>query len=278
MKREIIDIDQIFEDFLVSYINENRGKYSEDEWEEKIVNLYNVFLESPLKELGNKTPDEYYDGADADELCKLLSEHISSGISVPDALCHALVHSDCEKDLNALISVDGEEELNCYALTILGEKQSKVAIDKCFDLILSDETSENLKELAAEMLSDFANDAKEKALSLYAESGSSAIYFLEIFARCDRDDRVFEVLINELKAHKNNLPLYLSYVSKYGDEKALPYLLELIKDPNLNYVDFKELKLAIECFGGEYNETRDFSNDKAFKKLKRKNDDDCDCH
>ena len=68
--------------------------------------------------------------------------------------------------------------------------------------ILADSTSENLKELAAEMLADFANDAKEQALKLYDNSGSSAIYFLEIFARCEKDDRVFDILIKELKEHK----------------------------------------------------------------------------
>ena len=46
MTRKVIDIDKIFDDFLVSYINENRGKFSEDEWESKIVNLYNIFLET----------------------------------------------------------------------------------------------------------------------------------------------------------------------------------------------------------------------------------------
>ena len=278
MTRKVIDIDKIFDDFLVSYINENRGKFSEDEWESKIVNLYNIFLETPLKELDGKTPDGYYEGALPEELCELLTKHVKSGVSVPDALCHALVNCECENCVNQLINVDNNEELVCYALTILGEKQSKIALDKCFDLILADSTSENLKELAAEMLADFANDAKEQALKLYDNSGSSAIYFLEIFARCEKDDRVFDVLIKELKEHKNDLSLYLSYVSKYGDDKALPYLLELIRDPELSYVDFKELKLAIECFGGEYNEERDFTSDKAFNKLKRKNSDDSECN
>ena len=43
---------------------------------------------------------------------------------------------------------------------------------------------------------------------------------------------------------------------------------------SLELVDFKELKLAIECFGGEYTKQRDFSHDRAFNKLKRNNGDE----
>jgi len=276
MKRKVIDIDQIFDDFLVSYINENRGKFSEKEWEEKIVNLYHIFLETPIDELGGVTPDKYYDGATAEELCELLCEHVRTEVSVPDSLCHALLNCDSEKLLASLVNSESSEELVCYAINILSEKKSTAAFDSYFELLLSNETSENLKELCAESLSDFANEAKETALKLYKQAGSSAIYLLEIFARCDRDDRVFNILIEELKAH-NGDALYLSYVSKYGDERALPYLLEIIDNPNIGYSDFKELKLAIECFGGEYTEQRDFSNDKAFMMTTRRKKDEGDC-
>ena len=48
----------------------------------------------------------------------------------------------------------------------------------------------------------------------------------------------------------------------------MPVLMELIEKPDINYLDFKELKLAIEAFGGEYDKKRDFSTDKYYKKLK----------
>ena len=36
MKRKVVDIDVIFDNFLVDYIQTNRGKYTEKEWEEKL--------------------------------------------------------------------------------------------------------------------------------------------------------------------------------------------------------------------------------------------------
>ena len=274
MKRKVIDIDQIFDNFLVKYINENRGKFDEKEWESKIVNLYNEFLVSEIEELGGVAPINYYKDASAEELVELLVNHVEQEVSVPDALCEALSLVDCDSLLLNCLNNTQSEELIFYCVNILSERNSTIAFNKYFDLLLSEVSSEDLKELLAEKLSENAEDAKERALEIYESADSSQIYLLEIFARCKNDDRVFNLLINELKAHKGDLALYLSYVSKYGDEKALPVLLELIDDDNISYVDFKELKLAIECFGGEYTKQRDFSHDRAFNKLKRNNGDE----
>lgn len=278
MSRKVIDIDQIFDDFLVNYINENRGKYDENEWEAKIVNLYNEFLVTELAELDGLTPLNYYKGASAEELVDLLVSHVSQDVSVPDSLCEALAGVECDSLLAKHIDESSPEELVFYCVNVLSERNSTIAFDKYFTLLLSDSTTEDLKELIAEELAENAELVKETALKLYNEAGSSKIFLLEIFARCKNDDRVFDLLIEQLKAHKGDLALYLSYVSKYGDERALPILLELIEDDGISYVDFKELKLAIECFGGEYNKQRDFSGDRAFNRLKRKVEDEGDCN
>ena len=55
-----------------------------------------------------------------------------------------------------------------------------------------------------------------------------------------------------------------SYLAAYGDERALKPLLKKIEDRSIGFVEFQELKYAIEALGGEYNEPRDFSADKDF--------------
>ena len=54
------------------------------------------------------------------------------------------------------------------------------------------------------------------------------------------------------------------YLAAYGDERALPDLLRKIEDRSIGFVEFQELKYAIEALGGEYNEPRDFSADKDY--------------
>ena len=73
----------------------------------------------------------------------------------------------------------------------------------------------------------------------------------------------FILVINPKK-----LSLYAGFVSRYGDERALPFLLEAIERDKISYADFEELRFAIESLGGEYNKERDFSSDKSYKAIK----------
>ena len=54
------------------------------------------------------------------------------------------------------------------------------------------------------------------------------------------------------------------YLAAYGDERALPHLLKRIEDQTSGFVEFQELKYAIEALGGEYDDPRDFSDDKDY--------------
>jgi len=60
---------------------------------------------------------------------------------------------------------------------------------------------------------------------------------------------------------------HLNYENKYGDERALPYLLKKIEDREIGFVEFQELKYAVEALGGEYNEPRDFSDDRDYRTI-----------
>ena len=64
------------------------------------------------------------------------------------------------------------------------------------------------------------------------------------------------------------MPLYAGYLASYGDDKALPYLLEEI-EKDVGYIAFQELKYAIEALGGEYSKQRDFSSDPEYIAVKK---------
>lgn len=270
MKQKVIDIDSIFDNFITEYIQQNKGKFSEEEWENQICNLYEKFGHTKLPELNNLTPETYYNGLDGKRLCELLEQHINRGVSVSDFLCKALITSDCEEYLVRFISNVYDEELVAYCINILNDKNSIVAFDKYFDLMFADDTCEDMKELLCESLSNNADFAKERALEEYVSAvENDKLYLLEILSNCkNHDERILNILSDELFAHKNDIPLFLSYITKYNDEQILPRLLELIEDDNVDYLAFKELKMAIESFGGEYTKERDFSRDKYYKKIK----------
>ena len=98
---------------------------------------------------------------------------------------------------------------------------------------------------------NFANDDATEAM-------------LEILSRVkSRDERIYTLLMTAFQTDEN-LSMRASYLAAYGDERALPILLARIEDETLGFVDFQELKYAIEALGGEYNEPRDFSGDKDY--------------
>jgi hypothetical protein len=104
---------------------------------------------------------------------------------------------------------------------------------------------------------------KDKAKTFY-EQAIATEYMLEILSRVkERDENIFELLLKEFRTF-DNVATRAGYLAAYGDERALPYLLERIDDRTIGFVEFQELKYAIESLGGEYNEPRDFSEDKDF--------------
>ena len=150
---------------------------------------------------------------------------------------------------------------------MLLELNSKLGASRYIEFIAWD-YGESIRELATELLSSFADEIKDKVLVAYEEAESDKKpYFTEILSHCKWDDRVFNVLVNEFNSHLDNVPLYANYLAKYGDDRAIPYLTNVIEDQNISYVDFEELRFAIEALGGAYDKKRDFSKDKTFKKI-----------
>ena len=46
------DIDELFEKYFRNYLKENAGRFTEEELENKVPEIYDAFGNSPLEELG----------------------------------------------------------------------------------------------------------------------------------------------------------------------------------------------------------------------------------
>ena len=97
--------------------------------------------------------------------------------------------------------------------------------------------------------------------------GAEEELMLEILSRTkERDDAVYDTLLRAFR-EGDDLCMHASYLAAYGDERALPVLLERIDGEDINYLEFRELKYAIEALGGEYTRERDFSEDEYYREL-----------
>ena len=259
--KKLIDFDGLFDEKLAEYIRDNPTKYTEKQWENVIPKLYRQFGDTYIAKAG-ATPRQYYSSMTDEELCDALARHVSEGVPVSDFLCREIERRGCTDALVRLLSLR-EEEILTLAVNLAGS--SEKAYPAYFDLLIS-EVSADIKEAVCEQLKGGADAAKERAIACY-EAGQEREIMLEILSRCkQRDDRVFDILMNAFRTG-DEVPMHASYLAAYGDERALPVLLDYIDRDDINFLEFRELKYAIEALGGEYTKPRDFTNDPYYQEI-----------
>ncbi|HIX09081.1 MAG TPA: hypothetical protein H9683_02745 [Firmicutes bacterium] len=259
--KKLIDFDGLFDEKLAEYIRDNPTKYTEKQWENVIPKLYRQFGDTYVAKAG-ATPRQYYSSMTDEELCDALARHVSEGVPVSDFLCREIERRGCTDALVRLLSLR-EEEILTLAVNLAGS--SEKAYPAYFDLLIS-EVSADIKEAVCEQLKGGADAAKERAIACY-EAGQEREIMLEILSRCkQRDDRVFDILMNAFRTG-DEVPMHASYLAAYGDERALPVLLDYIDRDDINFLEFRELKYAIEALGGEYTKPRDFTNDPYYQEI-----------
>ena len=266
---KILDVDKLFDKYIEGYVYENIGKVKPEEIENEIPNLYVAFGDEKLDELDGKTPNTYYRDFSTLELLTCLKAHIEKGVSVSDFLCEAITSKESDaSDIIKELDASEDEEYIAYLMNFISEMGIDAPAYKYLEFALYD-YSENLGELATEFLCGKANAVKESVLEAVSSAeGRKKERLVEILSHAEKDDRIFDILIAEFCKHTDNLPLYCSFLIKYGDDRALPFLIKVIEDEKINYADFEELRFAIEALGGEYAKERDFSKDRFYKKIK----------
>lgn len=259
--KKLIDFDGLFDEKLAEYIQINPEKYTEKQWENVIPKLYKQFGDIYVAKAG-ATPKQYYAAMSDDELCETLERHYDESVPVSDFLCREIESRGCSDALIRLFD-RREEEILTLAVNLAGSNEK--AFPAYFRLLTS-EVSDDIKEAVCEQLKGGADAAKEQALALF-EQGQEQEMMLEILSRCkQRDERVYELLLTAFRTG-DEVPMHASYLAAYGDERALPVLLEYIDRDDINFLEFREVKYAIEALGGEYTKPRDFSHDPYYQEI-----------
>ncbi len=271
---KLIDLDKVFDKYISDYVYSNIGKIKPEEIENNMPVLYNKFGDEKLEVLDGFTPNTFYKQFSILELLECLKAHLEKGIPVSDFLCEAITcNAENSAQIIKQLSDENSEEYIMYLMNMLSDIGAEIPAFRYLDFVLYD-YSENLRELATELLYDKADLIKEDILNAYQNSSEVVKGCLvDILSHASKDDRVFDILILEFSKNQNQLALYSAYLAKYGDERALPFLMQAIEQEKISYADFEELRFAIEALGGEYDKIRDFSKDKSFNKIKQSKSD-----
>lgn len=256
---KLYDFDGMFDKRLSEYISKNVGKYKEEEWEDMIPEMYAKFGNTVLKSLGT-SPNGYYAAMSPEELVKCLRAHVKNGVPVSEFLCKAIeARPGCEGMLLPLLE-NGEKGLKQYVVNILGSSPAAIPV---YMRMIEREEDEDFKNQCVDFIKENADLVKEKALENY-KNGVEKPLMLEILSKVkERDGRVYDILLAEFLSGED-VPMHAGYLASYGDERALPYLLEKIDEEGISYIEYQELKYAIEALGGEYTKQRDFSGDEYY--------------
>ena len=242
---KLIDFDGMFDEKLTVYMEENKNKYTEKQWEPLIPKLYKKFGDTYVGKI-KCTPKEYYAKMSSEELVQTLEMHLQSDIPVPEFLC-AEIESRGEAETLAPMLFDKNEAAVSYAINLIGDNPK--AYDTYFTILEKNLSTEDVRSDLADIFIFHADEVKERALS-NLEKGIAKEYMLEILSRVkEKEDRIFEALLSAFLSGEN-VPMHASYLAAYNDERALIHLMKKIEDKTIGFVEFQELKYAIEALGG----------------------------
>ena len=269
---QLIDFDSRFADYLRVWVDAHEDEFeTADDMEERVPDVYQAFLDTPAEWLEGVKPGEYFDRFySADELVRLLNLYIDRHVSVPDMLMNRLVElgHDAEEALMALLDDEGAgNEKKMLAVTLLRELDSCLPMERYiawqYEREDEDELCDNAME-SLEALGEKARDAMLEALEGASLAGKEAL--LGALSRYPGDDRILEGLLRLMEARPDRLAILAACLGRLGDARALPALNLLAEDEGIRYLDYIELRSAIEALGGEAPR-REFYDDPEYDAL-----------
>ncbi len=266
-----------FDGKLAKYIEEHANYsaidgLSEEKMAEELdkmaFTLYEDFMDEPKEWLSGKKPSEYFDGFNNDEIVDMYIEYFKQFGSPPDLLVAKMVQIGVpleEKLFSFVKNAKSSENLRMTSMGILDDMGSRLPMEFCINLQVNRKKHDDLADFAMEVLKYMPQDEigpkMLKVFEISNDEGKDAM--LDILAKPNCDEMVFKYVLNTFSTAEDK-ELYAHYLSKIGDERALPALLEAAQFAN--YVDWLEIRLAIENLGGKCPK-RDFKNDPMYREL-----------
>lgn len=265
----MLDFDKMFEDYALRYYEEHADDFeTPEEMEAVMPDIYEQWADAPSAALGGIAPRAFFERiADPDELVDILIG-TSEGEANPCSLLIDRIAQvpETAPRLSALIRDGSNVKAVMLAINLLSDMDAPHPFD-AYVAWLTDESIDNeQRELAVEVMTDHADEVAEALYGLLENATfAQKTVIAEILVNAKHDERTYQLLL-ELLTEGDNVPLYAGYLGKYGDERAAAVLYRMLDD--CNYLEYIEIKNAIERMGGVVDDVRDFSQDPYYRALK----------
>ena len=254
-----INFDDKFADFTSQWMKDHAREYRNyDAMEADMPRVYMMFLNTPAKWLDGVTPGAYFTQfEDAKDLVDWMVEYTAREIPVPDLLLEQTqaVGKPCEKRLLALLKDDSpaiSEEARMTAIGLLRDMESTLPKMLYISWQLNRQDVDDLADNALDSLRDMGKAVVQPILQeLPHANRAGQEAFLDVLVNYPGNEQVFQLAVRLFKENPSRRALFASYLGKLGDDRALPVLMEAAMDDKCRYMDFIELRNAIEMLGGD---------------------------
>ena len=261
------NLDKLFELYVQEAVRKNKEKYSSHEaLEDDLGMLFNRFENVRIKTLDGKTPKEYAAELREDgEIFDYVSKCLENNIEVTDTICDEVVRAEGATEyLNGLL-YENNKDAKLLAALLLKEIDDEEVEDIFISVLTNDEMPDEVKTVAFEYLSDGDDCVSEKILEIInSVPEKNQGILVEILSNFKGRKDVFYWLVTMLQ-RAEDVPTYAGLLGRYGDAAAIDILKSFAREVDINYVEFVEIRNAVEELGGEMTEEKDFSDDPYYK-------------
>ena len=269
---KIHDFDARFYDYVRTWMAMHPGM-TEKQVEERYNEIMLNWLNAPARWLDGERPGEYFlRYSDPRDLIKLLEEYDKRDIGLPEPLYSRVVGigEPCVPGLVRIVA-DGTrpESLRATALALLRDIGSDLARPLYIDYVCNGAEGDEISEMSADILSSGDGAEIDELLQRYdASPECGQLRILGICTNFPGDDRIYYYLLDKLRNRPDQRALYASFLGKLGDPRAIEALKPFLSMTDISYLDYIELRNAVEELGGDPGEERTFYGDPDYEAMR----------
>ena len=269
---KIYDFDAKFFEYAQTWMALHPGlteKQVEDSYNEIMMN----FLNAPAKWLDGQKPGEYFNYyTDPKDLMKLFEEYHRRDVGLPEPL-YARIVSLGEACVEPLMRVAEDrqrpEEMRASAIAMLRDIGTDAPREMYIDLVSRCGEANELSEMASDILCASDETVVDELLKRYEAAPEYAQMLIrDICCNFPGRENVYELCVDKLRNRPEERAFYASLLEKLGDPRALETLEKMLKLTDLNYLDYIEIRNAVESLGGDPGEERTFYGDPDYEAMR----------
>ena len=264
-----VDFSQHFLKYVERWMKSEAQNFSTpEEMEDAIPGLYMRFLNEPASWLDGQRPGAYFQSFSPESLLEYLCATEEAGIGAPDLLTERIAQlgSACEEGLLRIAADESRcSSLRATAINLLRDIGSERAAAICVPIV---ENDGELREVAVDLLRELGQSQTDVLLNrLESEPTPVKEAFLDVLCNFPGDERIYIYTMHQFHTQPDRRAMYASFLAKLNDPRAIEPLTQALSLSDVDYLDYIEIRNAIERLGGEVTIEREFPGDPYYEAL-----------